>query len=331
MKTQKLLLRFWLKLAAKVMRLQFPLSAKRCVGGQSIDIIKNDFMNDSTLINGRAAAQAHLAYLNETYWAGLSEPLPALTIVDIVVGDNPVVQSYVKAKAKAAEQVHFHFETVVLPDSVTTQDVLAELAAIQARSDVVGVLIQLPLPEHLDTATILAAIKPELDIDCLTPQSRAAFYGGQAMFVPPTAAAVVQLLEQYFPEYKTSVCAIIGQGELVGKPVAQLLTQVGSAVRVADKSVADLSAVTRGAQVVISATGQAGLITGDMLDAGTVVIDAGTAEAGGNVVGDIDRVSVEPVVRLLAPVPGGVGPMTVAMLVDNACKAARLRGFLPRN
>lgn len=260
------------------------------------------------IIDGKAIA--------ETIYRDLQSRIAALPVrpvlCDIVVGDDPVQDQFVRVKAKRAAEIGVEFRTVALPSSV------AEEAVVQAVRDAVasgvhGIIVQLPLPQGVHPDTILAEIPPALDIDGLVPGS---------VFVPPTAQAIVQILDSLGVDLSPKRFVVVGQGRLVGAPVLRLLRERGYAVEGADIRTQDLGALVRTADVVVAAAGKPGLITPDMIAPGAVVIDAGTSESGGSVVGDVVP-AVAAQASYLTPVPGGVGPVTVACLYANAVRAVQ--------
>ncbi len=207
-------------------------------------------------------------------------------LCDVVIGDDPVSLSYVKVKKKAAESIGLAFKLVQLPELSTTDEVIYEIQKIQADPHLCGLIVQLPVPEHINKQTVLDAILPEIDVDCIGAYNHERFYKGQGGMVPPTAAAIMHILSYLFsgnfPGYKKAAWhdkkyAVIGQGELVGKPTAYMLKQKGLHVITADKETSDLPGLTRSADILISGTGIAELITGRMIKDGAVVIDAGTS------------------------------------------------------
>jgi methylenetetrahydrofolate dehydrogenase (NADP+)/methenyltetrahydrofolate cyclohydrolase len=242
---------------------------------------------------------------------------------DVLVGDDPVAASYVKIKARRAEEIGLKFELVTLPADTTTEGVIAKLKTIQQDPFLSGLIVQLPLPAHLDKSVILNSIDPRVDVDCLGEENTKAFYEGKAKIVPPTAAAVMAVLESLRIDLKPFKFLVIGQGELVGRPVTALLRARGLDIKTADASTANLSELTMEAEVIVSGVGQSKLIHGDMIKSGTILIDCGTSESSGSIVGDIDAESVASKAKFLAPVPGGVGPVTVAKLLENVVKVAQ--------
>ncbi len=272
-------------------------------------------------IDGKAIAEAILDSVAAQV-KGLSyQPL----FCDILVGDDEVSASYVRIKGKAAERVGMAFELVHLPEQSTTDDVVNKIHELQANPALAGLIVQLPVPDHIDRTAVLDAIDPAVDVDCIGSVANAKFYEGTAVLMPPTAAAIVHILDSLPDSIVDKRVLVIGQGELVGKPVTHVLKQRGCQVTIADRGTENLASITPHADVIISGTGQPGLLYGSMVKPGAIVIDAGTAESGGGIVGDVDFESVAPVASYVSPVPGGVGPVTVAKLLENVAKAAKLK------
>jgi methylenetetrahydrofolate dehydrogenase (NADP+)/methenyltetrahydrofolate cyclohydrolase len=254
---------------------------------------------------------------------GKTEAKPVLC--DILVGADPVSVSYVAIKEKAALAAGFEFLLEKLHSASTTEDVVVTIKRVQADPRLGGLIVQLPLPAHIDRKTVLDAIDIQVDVDCLSTEASKAFFSGNSKLIPPTAGAIMAVLDSLKQDFSEMRFLVIGQGDLVGKPVTHLLKSRGFMVTTADSSTQNLANITPFADVVISATGQAGLIYGSMIKPGAIVVDAGTAESGGGIVGDVDFESVNKVAAYLSPVPGGVGPVTVAKLLENVLEASKTR------
>lgn len=242
---------------------------------------------------------------------------------DVLVGADPVSASFVKIKGKKAEEIGLKFELVELPVDVTTEDLVARLKKIQQDPFLSGLIVQLPLPEGIDKSVVLNAIDPRVDVDCLGGENTRKFYEGRAKMVPPTAAAVIAVLDSFKLNMDSLQILVVGQGNLVGKPVAHLLQEKGYNIITADEKTENLKDLTLSADIIISATGSAKLINGDMVKTDAVLIDCGTSESAGSIVGDIDTESVWAKTRFISPVPGGVGPVTVAKLLQNVVAVAK--------
>lgn len=262
---------------------------------------------------------------------GLAKEIQKLSFVpvfsDILVGNDPVSAQYVRMKAKTAESIGIRFHTADFASSITTEQLLSEIEKINQIPDICGAIVQLPIPAHLDKKQILDAIDPRIDVDSLGESASLKFYGGDISVGYPTALACVAILDSLGLKLEGKKILVIGQGQLVGKPVTCLLESRGLKV---DKIILETSSETKEdlikkADVIITATGAGKFITGDMIKKGVVIIDAGTSEGSGGIVGDVDLESVSDVASFVSPVPGGVGPVTVAMLLKNVLTVAKQR------
>lgn len=261
-----------------------------------------------------------------------SRVVPGLTVV--LVGDDPASSVYVAAKAKACGEAGMRGDTIRLPAS-TTQDELVELVdRLNADRSVHGILIQMPLPKQIDADVILKRIDPVKDVDGFHPVNVGKMLIGDSLgFVPCTPAGVMELLREYRVQTSGAECVVIGRSNIVGKPMMALLVQPGvnATVTVCHSRSRSIADHTRRADIVIAAAGRPRLVTGEMLKPGAVVIDVGinrvpdpAAKRGYRLVGDVDFESARDVASLITPVPGGVGPMTIAMLLANTLRAAQL-------
>lgn len=242
---------------------------------------------------------------------------------DILVGDDPVAASYVAIKGKRAEEIGMEFWLKQLTSDVTTENLISTIQDLQKESRLCGLIIQLPLPAHIHKQAVIDVIDPKLDVDCIGTENSREFYEGRARLVPPTAAAIMHLLQTLTTDLKEKKFLVIGQGQLVGMPVTHLLKAYGFRVMTADKETSDLSILSGVADVIISGTGKPGLITTDLIKDGAIIIDAGTAESDGGIAGDVDFESVKNKASFISPVPGGVGPVTVAKLLENVLSVAK--------
>lgn len=258
--------------------------------------------------------------------AGLKGRVAALPFTpvfcDILVGNDPASMQYVGMKDRVAESLGIEAYGAQFSEEITTEELIDELAKIAALPAMAGLIIQLPMPAHIDVRAVLDAVPLAFDVDALSTEASDLFYSDEPVFVFPTAAAVLAILDSLdLPLLDMSV-VMVGKGMLVGKPVVHMLLSRGISVDIIDSSTEDKEEIIRTADIVISATGVAGLITGAMLKDDAIVIDAGTSESGAGIAGDIDRASAEKVASHLSPVPGGVGPVTVAMLMANVVVSA---------
>ena len=236
----------------------------------------------------------------------------------ILVGENPASMSYVRSKIKATEYCGFDGELISLPETTTQDELLRVIRERNENPGVDGILVQLPLPKHIDEQCIIDAISPEKDVDGFHPTNVARRWLGQETIVPCTPMGVMALLEQTGTPLQGRHAVVVGRSNIVGKPVAKLLLDKNCTVTIAHSRTADLAAVCRQADILVVAVGRPEMITADMIKPGATVIDVGiNRTAEGKLVGDVDFRSVEPVAGAITPVPGGVGPMTIAMLMRN--------------
>ena len=247
-------------------------------------------------------------------------------LVVIIVGENPASQVYVRNKVKAAAYTGMDSRLVELPADISEEALLGQIRDLNEDSSVDGILVQLPLPKHIDEEKVIDTIAREKDVDGFHPGNVAGLWIGKDCIVPCTPAGIMRLIDSVGTELKGKQAVVVGRSNIVGKPVAKLLLDRHATVTIAHSRTADLGAVCRTADVLVVAVGRAGLVTGDMVKPGAVVIDVGmNRNAEGKLCGDVDFDSVLPVASWITPVPGGVGPMTIAMLMKNtiACFLAR--------
>ena len=243
-------------------------------------------------------------------------------LVVIMVGDNPASASYIKIKQKRGEEIGVTVDVQHYAADINQDDLKKEIEKFNSQSDARGIIVQLPLPNHLDRDTILNAVDPKLDVDCLTSENKQRLIRGEPLYLPPAAAAVMKILEYYNIELTGRSVLIVGSGDLIGKPLSAILLSKKIPFQLANRHTENLNELAAKADVIITGVGKAGLITGGMIKDGAVLIDAGTTGSDeGEIVGDVDAQSVTGKASLLAPVPGGVGPVTVAMLLENLVKA----------
>ena len=238
----------------------------------------------------------------------------------LVVGDDQSTAKYVDKKAKAAEYVGIDFYVHRFPESTTTEQLTEEIIRIQLRSD--AIIVQLPLPKHVDLHEVLDEIDPDKDADCLSSASLGRVTRGHAKILPPTAAAIMEIFSYHRIDLHGKHVVVVGQGELVGKPISAVLLNQPVTLSVCGVATKKLSDVTKKADILITGTGQAGLIKADMIKKGAIVVDCGVSFVDGKMVGDVDFEKVEKKARLVTPTPGGVGPITVAMLLSNVVRIA---------
>lgn len=242
---------------------------------------------------------------------------------DILVGDDPVSASYVRIKSKIATLAEIKFRTVSFKNDVQTEEIIEEIENLNRVPHMCGIIIQLPLPGHIDKRKVLDAISPSLDVDCLGEINSEKFYNNEDGISYPTALACLKILDSLNIDLSEKEILIMGQGSLVGLPVAHLLKKRGLKIKTVDSKTDQVEDLIKNADVIISAIGKAKYIKGDMIKEKVVIIDAGTSEDNGAVVGDVDLSSVEEVASFVSPTPGGVGPVTVAMLLGNVLQVAK--------
>ena len=239
-------------------------------------------------------------------------------LVVIIVGENPASQVYVRNKVKAAAYTGMESRLVELPADISEAALLEQFVALNNDPLVDGILVQLPLPKHIDEEKVIDTIAREKDVDGFHPGNVAGLWLGKKCIVPCTPAGIMRLIDSIGLDHKGKNAVVVGRSNIVGKPVAKLLLDRHATVTIAHSRTADLGAVCRNADVLVLAVGKAKLITGDMVKPGAVVIDVGmNRDEEGKLCGDVDFASAQPVASYITPVPGGVGPMTIAMLMKN--------------
>ena len=247
---------------------------------------------------------------------------PGLAV--IIVGENPASQVYVRNKKKACEEVGFYSEVYELPEATTQAELNALVDALNENEKIHGILVQLPLPKHLDETEVLLRIRPEKDVDAFHPYNVGKIMIGDPDFLPCTPAGVMALLERSNIEVAGKRCVVIGRSNIVGKPMAMLLLHANGTVTICHSRTANLAEVCREADILVVAIGRADFVGADMVKPGAVVIDVGmNRRADGKLTGDVDFDAVEPIASAITPVPGGVGPMTITMLLQNTLTAAK--------
>ncbi|MES2205320.1 MAG: bifunctional methylenetetrahydrofolate dehydrogenase/methenyltetrahydrofolate cyclohydrolase FolD [Pseudomonadota bacterium] len=252
---------------------------------------------------------------------------PGLAVV--LIGGNPASQIYVRHKIQSCENLGVRSFSVNLPENVTMQEVLNHIQELNASPNVHGILVQLPLPKHLDADLLIEAIQPEKDVDGFHPWNVGCLVLGKQALYPCTPYGVMRLLEHYDIPLRGQEAVVIGTSNIVGKPMARFLQQAGATVTLCNSKTRDVKAHTRRADIVVAAVGKPSFITGEDIREGAVIIDVGINRLeSGKVVGDIEFETVSKKAGWVTPVPGGVGPMTVAMLVENTVLAAeRISGL----
>ena len=246
--------------------------------------------------------------------------VPSLTV--IIVGENPASQSYVRSKKKFATEVGFVSDTIKLPASITEIELLAQIKQLNDDRKINGILVQLPLPAHINEQTVIRTIAVEKDVDGFHPEQVGGLSIGLDTLEPCTPAGIIQLLNHYDIEVSGKNAVVIGRSNIVGKPIANMLLRCDATVTITHSRTANLADITRVADILIVAIGRPHFLTADMVKDGAVVIDVGINRTeDGKLVGDVDYEGVRQKASYITPVPGGVGPMTIAMLLANTLKA----------
>ena len=278
----------------------------------------------ATLMDGRAVSAAvrdKLALrVRELEARGVK---PHLAVV--LVGEDPASQIYVRNKERACEKLGIRSTVLRLAAECTQQELEDAVRTLSADPQVHGILVQLPLPRHLDAAAVIALIDPRKDVDGFTPVNAGRLLNGEKGFVACTPGGVMEILRHYDVPICGRSAVVVGRSNIVGKPMALLLLAENATVTVCHSRTKNLGQVTRGADILVAAVGKAGFITADMVKPGAVVVDVGINRVNGKVVGDVDFESVSEVAGFLTPVPGGVGQMTITMLLKNTLDAARMQ------
>ena len=277
----------------------------------------------ATLMDGKALA----AKIKERVRREVENMARKPGLAMVLVGEDPAAQVYEAGKRKDCQQCGIYYDTVRLPGDVGQEELTAAVEELNRREDIDGILIQFPLPEHLDDREVQMAIRPDKDVDCVHPSNVGDLTLGVDCFWPCTPAGVMRLLAEYGvdPAYKN--CTMVGRSNIVGKPQAMLLLRRDCTVTVCHTKTPDLAAECRRADILISAAGHPGLIAADMVKEGAVVIDVAVNRDGqGRLCGDVDYEAVREKASYITPVPGGVGPVTRAVLMENTLTAALRHG-----
>ncbi|MEW6049834.1 MAG: bifunctional 5,10-methylenetetrahydrofolate dehydrogenase/5,10-methenyltetrahydrofolate cyclohydrolase [Candidatus Zixiibacteriota bacterium] len=287
---------------------------------------------DGVIIDGKLVADIIRKKLNGRIAAlAASGVTPGLAAV--LVGDNPASKTYVNAKAKACQELGLYSEVIRRPATLTPEELFGIVKQLNARPEIHGILVQSPLPGHLDELTVTLAVDPSKDVDGFHPYNVGLMLLGRGTLLPCTPHGIIKLLEHYQIDPSGREVVVVGRSNIVGKPVAALLMQKGkmanATVTIAHSHSRDLPGITRRADILIAAIGKPRTITGDMIKPGAVVIDVGvnrvddaTSAKGYRLVGDVDFGTCVAKASYITPVPGGVGPMTIAMLMANTVTAA---------
>ena len=247
---------------------------------------------------------------------------PGLAV--IIVGNNPASRVYVNSKRKDCEECGFLSEEYALPEETTQEELIALIQQLNERADIDGILCQLPLPQGIDEEAVLMAISPDKDVDGFHPMNMGALLVGKEGFLPCTPYGIMEILDEYGIDPKGKQCVVIGRSNIVGKPMALLLLQRHGTVTICHSRTKNLAEVCRSADILVAAVGKVNIVTADMVKPGAVVIDvAMNRNEAGKLCGDVDYAGAKEVASAITPVPGGVGPMTRAMLMKNTLLAAK--------
>ncbi|MCL2296619.1 MAG: bifunctional methylenetetrahydrofolate dehydrogenase/methenyltetrahydrofolate cyclohydrolase FolD [Methanomassiliicoccaceae archaeon] len=288
-------------------------------------------MTGARLILGKDVSNSIYAELTERIETLRSKgTIPGLAVV--LVGKDPASEVYVRMKGKKCEELGMHSVTIVLPESTTEKELLEKVDELNKERTIHGLLVQLPLPSHIDEKKVICAIDPKKDVDCFHPVNVGKMLIGEPDFLPATPAGVQQMLVRSGIETKGKHVVVVGRSNIVGKPMAAMMMQKGdgadSTVTVVHSRTKDLPSITKTADILIVAMGRPNFVTADMVKEGAVVIDVGTnriddpgSPKGSRLVGDVDFDGVKDKVSAISPVPGGVGPMTICMLMVNTVSA----------
>lgn len=249
---------------------------------------------------------------------------PGMAVV--LVGDDPASKIYVNNKKKACAETGVYSEEHILPAETTQEELLALIEKLNADEKIHGILVQSPLPKHLDEKLVVEHIDPRKDVDAFHAYNVGRIMIGDYTFLPCTPAGVIELIRSAGIVIEGKSCVVVGRSNIVGKPMAMLLLHCNGTVTICHSRTKNLAEICRGADILVAAVGRAKMITADMVKPGAVVIDVGmNRDENGRLCGDVDFDAVEPVASYITPVPGGVGPMTIAMLMKNAVRAAELQ------
>lgn len=279
----------------------------------------------ATIIDGTAVAANVEEDVRRDIEAMIAAGMQAPGLDVVLCNDNPASASYVRGKERAATRVGMRGTVHTPPLTSTTEELIALVQQLNADDSVDGMIVQLPLPDHVDAGRVLNAISPEKDADGLHPENAGLLAQGRPRIAPATPAGCMELLRRYDVPVRGARAVVIGRSNLVGRPVALLLVNADATVTVTHSRTRDLPAVCREADILVAALGRPRFVDASFVKPGACVLDVGLTRVDGKLVGDVDRESVEPVAGWLTPVPRGVGPMTVAMLLRNTIDLARAR------
>ncbi len=277
------------------------------------------------LIDGKAVSASVRAQVAQEVQDLKAKGLhPGLAVV--IVGDDPASRTYVNNKKKACAETGIYSEEYALPATTTQEELLSLVRSLNEKPEIHGILVQSPLPKGLDEEAVIEEINPQKDVDAFHPQNVGRIMIGNFHFLPCTPAGVIELIRSQGIEIAGKRCVVIGRSNIVGKPMAMLLLHNHGTVTICHSKTRDLAEICREADILVAAVGRPKFVTENMVKPGAVVIDVGMdRDENGKLCGDVDFVNVEPKAGYITPVPGGVGPMTIAMLLRNTVTAAKLQ------
>lgn len=253
--------------------------------------------------------------------------VPGLAVV--IVGNDPASRVYVNNKKRACDMVGFYSEEYALPEETTQEELMSLIEKLNNKENINGVLVQLPLPKHLNEKAVIEAIKPQKDVDAFHASNVGKIMIGEYSFLPCTPAGVMELIKSENIEVEGKNCVVIGRSNIVGKPMAMLLLHNNGTVTICHSKTKNLKEICKSADILVAAVGKPKFVKSDMVKEGAVVIDVGmNRDENGKLCGDVDFKEVEPISSYITPVPGGVGPMTVAMLMKNTLTAFKIQNHI---
>ncbi|MCR9291758.1 MAG: bifunctional 5,10-methylenetetrahydrofolate dehydrogenase/5,10-methenyltetrahydrofolate cyclohydrolase [bacterium] len=291
-------------------------------------------MTNALVLDGKATALQIRKEIEQdtTAWKQGGGPTP--TLAAVLVGDDPASQVYVRNKERACVSVGLASQLFRKPHATTTEELLDLLNTLNCDAEIHGILVQLPLPAHIDTQAVLDAVHPLKDVDAFAPENVGLLVQGRPRFLPCTPHGVLQILARYQLPVAGKHVVVVGRSDIVGKPLANMLLQkdvglgpdfANATVTICHSRTANMAEIVRSADVVVAAVGQPELITTEMVSPGAIVIDVGINRVDSRLVGDVDYPGLSAIARAITPVPGGIGPLTIAMLLSNTLKACRLQ------
>jgi methylenetetrahydrofolate dehydrogenase (NADP+)/methenyltetrahydrofolate cyclohydrolase len=274
-----------------------------------------------TILDGKKCSEMHLELLKEQIDDDSLHP----HLATVIVGNDPASQMYVRMKHRACERVGIGSVGIELAGDTITEKVLEKVRQLNADQEIDGILVQLPLPKQVDTERVIAAVSPEKDVDGFHPENLGLLFSGRPRFTPCTPTGIMTLLSEYRIPLSGAQAVVAGRSIDVGRPMAALLTNADATVTICHSRTRNINEELKRADILVSAIGKAHFIQPEMVKLGAVVIDVGINQLNGKLVGDVDFAAVQDIAGSITPVPGGVGPMTIATLMENTFRAAKVR------